>query len=138
MQSVSDLLSGIEDGNAAFNPARGLQGPIGNFSGCLRRSAQQLLDQLFQQVTNAVELRAPARVVQALMPAATTTLNVETSTLLLADGSTPTRICSNLPKAVPFPCGHRGGHTGVVSLLSHFARAMTVALDELTTVTLPR
>ena len=49
-----------------------------------------------------MELRAPARVVQALMPAATTTLNVETSTLLLADGSTPTRICSNLPKAVPF------------------------------------
>ena len=54
MQSVSDLLSGIEDGNAAFNPARGLQGPIGNFSGCLRRSAQQLSDQLFQQVTIAV------------------------------------------------------------------------------------
>ena len=54
MQSVSNLLSGIEDGNAAFNPARGLQGPIGNFSGCLRRSAQQLSDQLFQQVTIAV------------------------------------------------------------------------------------
>ena len=73
------------------------------------------------------------------MPAATTTLNVETSTLLLADGSTPTRICSNLPKAVPFFHVDIEAARGMVSLLSHFARAMTVvALDELTTVTLPR
>ena len=78
LKSVSDLLFEIEDGNAAVNPARGLQGPMGNFSGCLRKSAQQLSDQLFQQVTSAVELGAPQRVVQSLMPAATTTLNVET------------------------------------------------------------
>ena len=35
LKSVSDLLFEIEDGNAAFNLARGLQGPMGNFSCCL-------------------------------------------------------------------------------------------------------
>ena len=109
MQSVSDLLSGIEDGNAAFNPARGLQGPIGNFSGCLRRSAQQLLDQLFQQVTNAVELRAPARVVQALMPAATTTLNVETYFTSCRRQYANLYMLQFAQGSAIFPCGHRGG-----------------------------
>ena len=78
LEPLSDLLTEIEDGNAECNPARGLEGPAGNFSRVVRRSCRQLADGLAQQVVEAEALGAPQRCIEALDAKSSTTLDVET------------------------------------------------------------
>ena len=78
LEPLSDLLTEIEDGNAECNPARGLEGPAGNFSGVVRRSCRQLADGLGRQVVEAEALGAPQRCIQALSAKSTMTLDCET------------------------------------------------------------
>ena len=73
-----ELLQQIEDDNAKFNPRRGLEGPMGNFSLVVRRSAICLKTQLSLQVELAMQIGAPQRCINALSPLPTMTLNVET------------------------------------------------------------
>jgi hypothetical protein len=77
LEHVRDLLDKVEDDNANYNPARGLEGPAGNFSSVVRRSCRQLADLLFEQVMDAAKLGAPQRVLDAISALATTTLGVE-------------------------------------------------------------
>ena len=78
LHPLVDLLQQIEDDNAEFNTRRGLEGPMGNFSNVVRRSAVQLETLLLQQVENAMRIGSPQRCLDALSPCATMTLNVET------------------------------------------------------------
>ena len=75
---IAQLVQQIEDDNAEFNPRRGLEGPMGNFSLVVRRSVKQLATLLLEQVEVAQVVGAPQRCLDALSALATTTLNIET------------------------------------------------------------
>ena len=78
LRPIAELVQEIEDDNAVFNPRRGLEGPMGNFSLVVRRSAKQLTTLLLDQVEQAQLIGAPQRCLDALSALATTTLNIET------------------------------------------------------------
>ena len=78
LRRTSALLQDVEDANAEYNSATGLQGEAGNFSGVARRASKQLASLLLRQVEEAVHIGAPQRVIDSLSARSTTTLSVET------------------------------------------------------------